>query len=174
MDTLANIRNHESWSSLAQALLNSYRQWTGQELIQRTTPEADLQTLWETPRVVVSHGTQSDPVFEYGNRLALELWELPLHDFLGMPSRKTAEPVHQDDRRRLLERTRQHGFVDDYRGVRISRTGKRFMIQNALLWTVLNRDGKAIGQAATFDRWTFLDALESAQALKSHETPTQA
>lgn len=157
MDTLADIRNREAWSNLTQALLDSYRQWTGRELIHRTTPEGDLQTLWETPQVVVAHGLQSDPVFEYGNRMALELWEMPLDEFLAMPSRKTAEPIHQEDRRRLLERTRQQGFVDDYRGVRISRTGKRFLIENALLWTVLNRDGKAIGQAATFDHWVFLD-----------------
>jgi hypothetical protein len=174
MDTLADIRNRESWSSLTQSLLDSYRQWTGQELIRRTTPEGDLQTLWETPRVVVFHGTQSDPVFEYGNRMALELWEMPLQDFLGMPSRKTAEPVHQEERRRLLERTRQFGFVDDYRGVRISRSGKRFLIEKALLWTVLNRDGTAIGQAATFDRWVFLDAPGSGAAQTTHETPTQA
>lgn len=174
MDTLADIRNRESWSSLTQSLLDSYRQWTGHELVQRTTPEGDLQTLWETPRVVVFHGTQSDPVFEYGNRMALELWELPLRDFLGMPSRKTAEPVHQEERRRLLERTRKFGFVDDYRGVRISRTGKRFLIEKALLWTVLNRDGTAIGQAATFDRWTFLEAPESKLARAIHNTPNQA
>jgi len=174
MDTLADIRNRESWSSLTQSLLDSYWQWTGQELIRRTTPEGDLQTRWETPRVVVFHGTQSVPVFEYGNRLALELWEMPLHDFLGMPSRKTAEPVHQEERRRLLERTRQFGFVDDYRGVRISRSGKRFLIEKALLWTVLNRDGTAIGQAATFDHWVFLDASGSGAAQTTHETPTQA
>lgn len=174
MDTLADIRNRESWSSLTQSLLDSYRQWTGQELIQRTTPEGEVQTLWEAPRVVVFHGTQSDPIFEYGNRMALELWELPLHDFLGMPSRKTAEPIHQEDRRRLLEKTRQFGFVDDYRGVRISRTGKRFLIEKALLWTVLNRDGIAIGQAATFDHWIFLDAPESERTQTTHERPAQA
>lgn len=142
------------WLELTQCLLNSYRRWTGKELIERAAPELDLVALWNAPKVVVSHGTQSDPAFLYGNQLALQLWEMPLDEFLGMPSRLTAEPMHRDDRQRLLERTQAHGFVDDYRGIRISRTGQRFQIEKALLWTVVDDQGATIGQAATFDHWT--------------------
>lgn len=144
----------EEWLALSQSLLDSFRHWTGKDLVARVSPEEDLVTLWNAPRVVVSHGVEQDPVFHYGNRRALELWEMRLGEFLGMPSRLTAEPVHRDERQRLLERTRDHGYVDDYRGVRISRTGNRFMIERALLWTVLDPNGDKIGQAATFDRWT--------------------
>jgi hypothetical protein len=139
---------------MSQSLLDSFRHWTGNDLDARVAPEEDLATLWTAPRVVVAHGVEQDPVFHYGNLRALELWEMRLGEFLGMPSRLTAEPVHQDERQRLLERTREHGYVDDYRGVRISRTGNRFMIEQALLWTVLDQNGDKIGQAATFDRWT--------------------
>ena len=93
----------------------------------------------------------------YGNLRALELWEMSLDQFLGLPSRLTAEPLHRDERQRLLAETRKHGYVDNYRGVRISRTGKRFIIEKALLWMVLDRAGNITGQAATFDRWTPLD-----------------
>lgn len=143
-----------AWLQLTQCLLNSYRHCTGRELIDRSTPEADRMALWHAPRVVACHDTQPEPVFQYGNRMALRLWELPLERFLGMPSRQTAEPIHRAERQRLLERTREQGYVDDYHGVRISSTGKRFMIEQALLWTVLDATGLVIGQAATFDRWT--------------------
>ena len=142
------------WLELTQNLLDSYRRWIGKELLERATPEDELLSLWNLPQVVVAHGTQADPTFLYGNLRALELWEMSLDQFLDMPSRLTAEPLHRDERQRLLDQTRQLGYVDDYRGVRISRTGKRFMIEKALLWMVIDRAGNIIGQAATFDRWT--------------------
>ena len=148
-----NAPLHE-WLELTQNLLDSYRRWTGMELLERATPEDELLSLWNLPQVVVAHGTQADPAFVYGNHRGLELWEMSLDQFLDMPSRLTAEPLHQDERQRLLDQTRQQGYVDDYRGVRISRTGKRFMIEKALLWMVIDRAGHIIGQAATFDRWT--------------------
>jgi hypothetical protein len=46
------------------------------------------------------------------------------------------------------------GFVDDYAGVRISRTGKRFRIEQAIVWNVVDAEGKDHGQAATFAHWT--------------------
>ena len=161
MNPIPENAPHALWHELTQNLLDSYRRWTGMELLERTTPKDELLSLWSLSQVVVSHGTHADPAFVYGNHLALELWEMSLDQFLGMPSRLTAEPVHRDERQRLLDQTRQHGYVDNYRGVRISRTGKRFMIEKALLWTVLDGAGGIIGQAATFDRWTSLvDDLE--------------
>ena len=69
------------------------------------------------------------------------------------PSRLTAEPVHRDERARLLKRTTEDGFVDDYRGIRISRTGKRFQIHQAIVWNLLDTSGVYRGQAATFSEW---------------------
>ena len=36
---------------------------------------ADAEALWNAPRVIVAHGTESDPVFFYANRIALELFD---------------------------------------------------------------------------------------------------
>lgn len=148
---------HPQWLELTQNLLDSYHHWTGRKLLDRSTHEKDLLALWNLSQVVVAHGTQADPAFVYGNQRALELWEMSLDRFLGTPSRLTAEPLHREERHRLLDETRKQGFVDDYRGVRISRTGKRFRIEKALLWMVLDRAGNTIGQAATFDKWTPLE-----------------
>jgi hypothetical protein len=139
-------------------LLDSYRHWTGRELIARHgSPEEQARALFEAPFVVVSHGTQADPILNYGNRTALSLWEMELPTLLQTPSRLTAEPVHRDERARLLERTTRDGYVDDYQGIRISQTGRRFRIDQATVWNLLDTGGHPTGQAATFSDWEFLD-----------------
>ncbi len=159
MSQLPSCVDEEKWLELTQHLLNSYRHWTGKELIERSTRESDLQNLWNASQVVVAHNTEADPVFVYGNQAAITLWELELEEFLGMPSRLTAEPLHRDERERLLARTRDFGFVDDYHGVRISNSGNRFRIEQATLWMVLDADQQILGQAATFDRFERLEKV---------------
>lgn len=140
-----------------QLLLNSYRRLLGTELIDRsgTLAEQDLR-LYAAPFVVVSHGTQSDPILNYGNQVALELWEVDIERFCQMPSRLTAEPMHRDERQRLLDRTTRDGYVDDYSGIRISSTGKRFFLPQATVWNLIDEHGQHAGQAATFREWRFL------------------
>lgn len=147
-----------AWIEHTQVLLDSYRLWTKRELIPRTgAPLDQAQALFEAPFVVVSHGTQPDPVLNYGNSTALKLWETDLATLVQTPSRLTAEPLHRDERARLLERTTREGFVDDYRGIRISRTGRRFQIDRAIVWNLVDALGGRVGQAATFSEWRFLD-----------------
>ena len=140
-----------------QQLLDSYRHWIGRELIQRHgVPEFQARALFESPIVVVSHGTESDPILNYGNQTALDLWEMTWEQLIKTPSRLTAEPVNRAEREWMLEQARSRGFIDTYRGVRISGTGRRFLVENALIWNVLNGRNERTGQAATFSRWTWL------------------
>lgn len=154
------LRPHELWTVSAvvtwsQLLLDSFRRWTGRELLERTgTAEDQAKALFFAPFIVVSHGTEADPVLNYGNRIALELWETDWERFTRTPSRLTAEPVNQAERARMLAQASARGFIDDYRGARISITGRRFLVENALVWNVVGADQKPHGQAATFSRWT--------------------
>ncbi|MFM8328315.1 MAG: MEKHLA domain-containing protein, partial [Pirellulaceae bacterium] len=103
----------------AEVLLASFRRRTGFSLFDSSQSTATLASqLWESPWVVVAHGNEPDPLFHYGNRAALDLWEMPAEEFLGMPSRLTAEPVHREERERVLASTRRDGFGDDYSGIR--------------------------------------------------------
>ena len=150
------------WIAQTQILLDSYRRWTGHELLPRHgSPRDQAVALDQAPFVVVSHGTEPDPILNYGNRTALTLWEMPVETLLQTPSRMTAEPLHRDERARLLERTNRDGFVDDYQGIRISSTGRRFRIDRATVWNLLDALGRPVGQAATFSEWRFLDATAS-------------
>lgn len=143
-----------------QLLLDSFARLLGRELVPREgSAEEQAERLFRAPFVVVSHGPDAagswaDPILNYGNAAALSLWEMTLEELVQTPSRLTAEPVHRDERARLLERTRRVGYVDDYAGIRVSKTGKRFRIEQAIVWNLADAAGVHRGQAATFDRWT--------------------
>lgn len=127
-------------------IAGSYQRLTGKSLLEAY----DAEGLWNAPFAVVAHGTEDDPVFFYGNRMALQLFEMSFDDFARLPSRLSAEPMGREARSALLERVSRQGFVDDYSGMRISSTGRRFMIANATVWNLLDEDGVYRGQAAAF------------------------
>jgi MEKHLA domain len=140
------------WS---QFLLDSYRRWIGEELIERVGDAiAQAQRLFDASCVVVSHGTEPDPILNYGNQVALDLWEVSWEQFTATPSRLTAEPDNRAERERMLAQARDNGYYDGYSGVRISGTGRRFMVEQAIIWTVVDVAGRPMGQAATFSRWS--------------------
>lgn len=135
-------------------IADSYKRLTGQDLIPSGGDVASA--LWELPRVILAHGTQADPIFFYGNRMALELFELTPSQIIQMASRLSAEPLEREARESLLQRVSQNGFIDDYEGVRVSSSGRRFMIRRATVWNLVDRYGQLHGQAATFSDWDLL------------------
>lgn len=137
-------------------LVSSYRKWTGRDLVTGATAEARARNLWTAPFVVVAHGTEAEPIFCYGNAAALARFEMTWDEFTALPSRRSAEPVNQAERAALLARVTAHGYIDDYAGVRIAKSGRRFRIENATVWNVVDAAGVYQGQAATFSQWTDL------------------
>lgn len=135
-------------------IVDSYKRLTGQDLFPSGSDIASA--LWELPQVILAHGTQADPIFFYGNRMALELFELTPSQIIQMPSRLSAELMEREAREKFLQRVTQNGFIDDYEGVRVSSSGKRFMIKQATVWNLIDRDGQLHGQAATFCEWAML------------------
>ena len=139
----------------SQRLLNSFQHWTGYPLIDTKAPPIIVaQDLFEASFVVVSHDSESEPIFNYGNRQALELWQLDWEAFTKLPSRSSAEPVEQSERERMLAQAKNQGFISNFQGIRISSTGKRFFIEDGIIWNVLDEEQLPCGQAATFKRWT--------------------
>jgi len=142
-------------------LCTSYRHWTGRPLIKSAEPETDAaQALWSAPFAVVAHDTADDPVFNYANACALHWFAMDWADFTRLPSRLSAEPLAREERARLLSRVAEHGYVDDYAGVRIAADGTRFMIRNAVVWNLIDEQGRYCGQAARFDAPSPSDILE--------------
>ncbi|WP_026462530.1 MEKHLA domain-containing protein [Adhaeribacter aquaticus] len=138
-------------------LYDSYRLVTGKVLLEGEFTASELaDKLYEAPFVVLSHGAQSDPVFNYANKTGQRLWEMNWEQFTALPSRLSAEPVAVAERQAMLEEAHKNGYISNYTGVRISSTGKRFIIKDATLWNIYNASKQYQGQAVIFTKWVFI------------------
>jgi PAS domain-containing protein len=118
-------------------------------------PGADLgRGLYEAPFVLLSHGTAADPVFTYANAAAQALFGYDWEAFVRLPSRLSAEAPNREARDHLLRRVAERGFIDDYAGVRVAQDGRRFRIEQAVVWNLVDAEGRKLGQAACFQHWT--------------------
>jgi hypothetical protein len=140
---------HDPDPAYARLLAESFARLTGR----------DLGDPWTRPDPIVSHGVEADPIFRWANPAALALWEMGWDAFTRLPSRQSAAdaPDVQADRARLLAKAREQGWVTGYRGIRVSATGRRFAIDDTVLWTVRDAAGVMHGQAALICRVDRLD-----------------
>ncbi len=139
-------------------LLSSLTHWTGRNLIDPDFPPAEqARRLFYAPFALLSHDTAPDPLFNYANQTGLTLFELTWEELINLPSRLSAEPIHRAERERLLATVARQGYIDDYRGVRVTKNGRRFLIEQATVWNLLDEKGAHYGQAAMFSHWRFLD-----------------
>jgi hypothetical protein len=130
---------------------------TGQNLVERAVTDADAaRLLFHASFVLLSHNRALDPILTYGNLKALELFELSWEELTAMTSRLTAEAPNRDERARLLARVAAEGYIGDYSGVRVSSKGKRFRIERATVWNLIDDRGEIRGQAARFSEWALL------------------
>jgi hypothetical protein len=107
----------------------------------------------QSPAVVLAHNTETDPHFIYANRTAQACFEYSWDEFITLPSRLSAEAPDRAERERLLNAVAAKGFIADYRGLRIAKSGRRFYIEKAIVWDLIDRNGCRLGQAATFVSW---------------------
>jgi hypothetical protein len=139
----------------AKLILSSLFRMTGRNLIDSGLSDNDrCRALFEAPFCVVSHNTEADPIFNYGNKVALELFEMKWDEFTKLPSRLSAEPHTREEREKLLARVRQYGFIEDYKGVRVSSSGKRFFVEDSIVWNMIDEHGTFRGQAAVLYKWS--------------------
>ena len=135
-------------------LLESYRRSVGAEppFLEAGEPHSARWLYRDARDCVVAHNTDADPRFIYANMTAQACFEYPWNDFLRLPSRLSAEEVNRDERQRLLDAVARNGVITNYRGIRITGSGRRFLIEDGTVWQLLDTDGIAKGQAAMFKR----------------------
>lgn len=68
-------------------LRQSLKHWTGRDLVPPDLDDSRAAAVFDAPFAVVSHGTEADPVFNYANRTALQLFEMDWDAFA---------PCHRD------------------------------------------------------------------------------
>jgi MEKHLA domain len=140
----------------AHLLADSYQRLVGTPLLPPNV-SADDAARWlyeDAPYVVVSHNTDDDPRFVYGNRTAQRCFEYDWDEFTTLRSRLSAEAPNREERDRLLNDVRTKGYSAGYRGLRIAKSGRRFWIEEVTVWNLVDRDGVYRGQAATYARWS--------------------
>jgi PAS domain-containing protein len=137
-----------------QLLADSYARLLGQPLVQQAMPVADAtEWLYErAPFAVLAHNTDADPLFIYGNKAAQRRFGYSWDEITRLPSRLSAEAPNREERQQFLARVQRLGYEAGYKGVRVTKSGQRFMIDEATLWQLLDADGKLHGQAVVIPR----------------------
>jgi len=144
-------------------LASTYKQRTDLQLLgdQKVPVTEAVRALFYAPFVCCSH--DETDTFNYANKAALNLWEFEWDDFVGMPSTKSADDEDdeiQKERRQLLDDALEKGVVYNYNGVRKSKSGKEFVVKDATLWTLVDRDGDMLGQAVKFSKVEYVASKE--------------
>jgi MEKHLA domain len=132
-------------------LTGSFARLVGRPLVPQSADAAWLYA--DAPFAVVAHDTNADPKFVYANRAAQACFEYAWDEFIGMPSRLSAEAPERAERQALLDQVSRHGFLSGYRGVRVAKSGRRFLIEDGVVWELIDESGIRHGQAATFSSW---------------------
>jgi len=135
-------------------LVSSYVRFVGAEPAFLAGGEATPEWLYErASHCVLAHDTDRVPRFIYANRAAQTCFEYEWDEIVGLPSYLSAEPGDRLERQRLLDAVRRDGFATGYSGLRIAKSGRRFWIEDGVLWQLVDKAGMRRGQAASFGRW---------------------
>lgn len=135
-------------------LARNYQSYFHQPILPGICDDQLLDAIWQGDFVVLSHGIGDDPVFNFANLCAQKLFEMDYSTITQLPSRKSAGPSTQQERDHLLAQVTRKGCIDDYRGIRVSASGKQFYIEQAKVWNLADGAGNYYGQAAMFHSWT--------------------
>jgi PAS domain S-box-containing protein len=142
----------ESFVSL---LTESFGKYTGSLLVPAGLAGGSAaQWLYNAPFGLLAHDAAADPRFIYANLTAQRLFEYDWDEFVGMPSRLSAEGDDRDQRQVFMQAVLERGYASGYQGIRVSKSGRRFWIEDATVWNLTDSDGVRRGQAAMIPRWS--------------------
>ncbi len=133
-------------------LLSNLERWTGFDLAGGFGISTDElgKGVFEAEFCLLSSDLSADPVLNYGNQRALDLWEMSWEELTSTRSRDTAPSDRQSDRDGLMRQVDEENFITGYSGERVSKTGKEFLIKDVTIWNLFDDDGKPYGRAAWF------------------------
>lgn len=116
---------------------------------------ADLgRAVWDGNFALLTHDTSA--ILTYGNRFALDLWEMDWETLVRTPSRLTAPEEDRAARAVIMAQVERGGFTRSYTGRRVSRSGQFFLIENATVFTLTDEKGSGFGTGAFFKSVTRL------------------
>jgi hypothetical protein len=139
-------------------LAAAFARVSGDDLYAETgiDPAAPGPSAWHGNFALLSHRGDDQAVLNYGNALVLALWECDWDQLTTMPSARTAPAEDVSERGAMMERVAREGFVRGYRGRRVSRGGRLFMIEDGIVWRLADSAGMDFGVAAFFPSYRLL------------------
>lgn len=137
----------------AAEILDSFRWHLGHDLVERSgDPADDARRLFEAPFAVLAHDTSPAPLLDWANLAAARAFDATAESLLGRPSAGTAPAEAIAERQHLFTLLTRDGFVTGYSGVRISLTGRRFIIDDVTVLTLADESGQPAGHAAVIGK----------------------
>lgn len=136
-------------------LSESYFKFT-KELLVPEEGDVSIAARWlyeEAPFCVLAHNTDADPRFIYANRTAQTCFEYDWDEFTALRSRFSAEAPNREERQRLLDAAKRDGYIMEYSGFRVAKSGRRFWVDHVTLWQLIDANGRLHGQAALVPYW---------------------
>lgn len=133
-------------------LVGSFRRLVGGRLVEK---ERGPEWLYgDAPFVVIAHNTEPDPVFIYANATAQRRFGYNWGEFTKLKSKLSTGSGEREERQPLLDALTRNGYMVNYRGLRVTRSGSRFWMEDGIVWQLRDRHGQYHGQAAMFSKWT--------------------
>ncbi len=144
-------------NDIAEIAIASYEHFIGESVVDyKNKFSSPSEALFHLNRPLLVHDTQSDPIFCYGNLLALEIFEYNWEELIKLPSRLSAEVTQQEDRLKMMNEIKRTGYAKGYSGTRITKTGKRIKIGDTTIWNLLGPNSQFSGQAALIKKFEYL------------------
>ncbi len=149
-------KNNGYYSDHVSIISESYCRLTGRQIDFNDRQGGVAKALFNAPFALISHGIEAEPVFNYANKTAMQLFNMTWDEITVLASKYSAEYPNREQRSQFLRDVKQNGYIENYSGIRIAKGGQRFYIEKATVWNLTDADGAYYGQAAMFNHWRFL------------------
>ena len=142
----------DEWVQLSS---DSLKQFTGKSLLDVLHDVSSISDIHSNTRnAVLSHGNQTDPIYNYFNKAALQQFEWPESEIYSLQSRYSAPDGalrrNRDEAIQSIAQLEQVRILPT--AIRQTKSGVQFQLVNVTLWNVYDTDGVRLGQTAWFDR----------------------
>jgi hypothetical protein len=144
------VKDPDDW---VQCVSKSLHQFYGKSLYEELSLDGPEQVHVNEQHVVISHGNQDDPIYNYANQAGLLFFGYREEEFVQLPSRYSApDGALRDDRSIIVQHVLDHGWSIIPQAIRQTKSGDCYFVHRILYFNVYDDEGSRIGQAATFDR----------------------
>jgi len=140
------------------SILNSCLQkLSGKGIYERMGLSAETSTYLEVCQnkrfALISHTTEMDPIFNYGNEAVLNAFARSYDELCVIPSRLSAVAGTDDHhlRTKLMHKVTNDGYVEGASGIRIRGDRQFLRFVDAVVWNCHDENGEYYGQACFFD-----------------------